>query len=200
MTDLLPSTDEPNVGRWIAAIMAVFLIGAASGGVLFGWLGESIRHIPSDVAERVHLRHIQRPMRICDQSLAPRRFAVYRIARHGSVSGPWGWRWCMEVWPNRSRAWLAGLIGAAANFGYMLIAAVAVVLKELAAGYQLAYPDVLWSGTGFLDVTHPVLRPGMAALATGEESRRHFPLADQRPLRRIDRHGRALGLIALWSI
>jgi MFS family permease len=39
----------------------------------------------------------------------------------------------MEIWPDRSRAFLAGLIGAAANVGYLLIALLGFVLGSLIA-------------------------------------------------------------------
>jgi MFS family permease len=47
------------------------------------------------------------------------------------MGGEWslGVALVMEVWPDGSRAILAGLIGAAANFGYMLIAAVGLALQ-----------------------------------------------------------------------
>ena len=40
LKDLL--TDQAQSDRWFGVIMAVFLVGAASGGVLFGWLGDKI--------------------------------------------------------------------------------------------------------------------------------------------------------------
>jgi MFS transporter, SHS family, sialic acid transporter len=39
----------------------------------------------------------------------------------------------MEVWPNRSRAFMAGLIGAAANVGYLLVGVIGIVLVEFLA-------------------------------------------------------------------
>src|SRR3954464_15360993 len=38
--DLLHTTDESLVGLWFSVITAGFLVGAATGGVLFGWLGD----------------------------------------------------------------------------------------------------------------------------------------------------------------
>ena len=37
-----PSASSGDTAKWFGAIIAVFLIGAASGGVLFGWLGDKI--------------------------------------------------------------------------------------------------------------------------------------------------------------
>src|SRR5258708_3894207 len=46
------------------------------------------------------------------------------------MGGEWslGVALVMEIWPNRSRALLAGLIGAAANVGYLLVAVLALGL------------------------------------------------------------------------
>src|SRR5258708_783387 len=43
--DLLGTTDPKQLGRWIAIITAGFLVGAATGGVFFGWLGDRIGRV-----------------------------------------------------------------------------------------------------------------------------------------------------------
>jgi len=43
--DLLNTTDESLVGLWFSVITAGFLVGAATGGVLFGWLGDRIGRV-----------------------------------------------------------------------------------------------------------------------------------------------------------
>ena len=45
LSDLLGTTDDTQLGRWIAIITAGFLVGAATGGVLFGWLGDRIGRV-----------------------------------------------------------------------------------------------------------------------------------------------------------
>ena len=42
MRDLLPEVDEAEIGEWFAWFQCAFLLGAASGGWLFGWLGDRI--------------------------------------------------------------------------------------------------------------------------------------------------------------
>jgi MFS family permease len=37
----------------------------------------------------------------------------------------------MEVWPNRSRAFMAGLIGAAANVGYLVVGVIGFILSQI---------------------------------------------------------------------
>ena len=40
LQDLLRVTDDALVGRWMGYITASFLVGAALGGLIFGWLGD----------------------------------------------------------------------------------------------------------------------------------------------------------------
>src|SRR5688500_18194873 len=43
--DLLKTTDEGVVGLWFNVVIACFLVGAATGGVVFGWLGDRIGRV-----------------------------------------------------------------------------------------------------------------------------------------------------------
>src|SRR5260370_8015235 len=45
LQDLLPGASEAVIGRWFSVAMAVFLVGAAAGGVLFGWLGDKVGRV-----------------------------------------------------------------------------------------------------------------------------------------------------------
>ena len=45
MTDLLHTSDEGLIGVWFGVVTAGFLVGAATGGVLFGWLGDRIGRV-----------------------------------------------------------------------------------------------------------------------------------------------------------
>ena len=49
------------------------------------------------------------------------------------MGGEWslGVALVMEVWPNRSRAFMAGLIGAAANVGYLLVGIIGLILSQI---------------------------------------------------------------------
>src|SRR5262245_15056366 len=40
-----PPANEAAVSQWFSVIIAVFLVGAATGGVLFGWLGDRIGRV-----------------------------------------------------------------------------------------------------------------------------------------------------------
>src|SRR5262249_42155984 len=43
--DLLATTDEGQIGLWFGVVTAGFLVGAATGGVVFGWLGDRIGRV-----------------------------------------------------------------------------------------------------------------------------------------------------------
>src|SRR3954462_4971979 len=45
LRELLGITDEKVIGLWFSVATAGFLVGAATGGVLFGWLGDRIGRV-----------------------------------------------------------------------------------------------------------------------------------------------------------
>jgi MFS family permease len=137
MTDLLGDVPEGLVGKWIGVVTALFLIGAATGGVLFGWLGDRIGRVRAMTLSVLCYAIFTG---LCGFATDAWQLAVLRCIASLGMGGEWalGVSLVMEIWPNRSRAWLAGLIGAAANVGYLLIAVLklglAFVLAELIVG------------------------------------------------------------------
>ncbi len=119
--DLLQTHDKLVLDRWIAVITAVFLIGAATGGVLFGWLGDRIGRVRAMTLSVLTYALFSGACGLANEAW---QVALFRFLAALGMGGEWslGVALVMEVWPNRSRAWLAGVIGAAANFGYMFIA------------------------------------------------------------------------------
>src|SRR5271157_347693 len=45
LRDLLQISDDGEIGLWFSVATAAFLVGAATGGVLFGWLGDRIGRV-----------------------------------------------------------------------------------------------------------------------------------------------------------
>src|SRR5579864_7645845 len=45
LQDLVGSSKESEIGVWFSVATAGFLVGAATGGVLFGWLGDRIGRV-----------------------------------------------------------------------------------------------------------------------------------------------------------
>jgi MFS family permease len=81
----------------------------------------------------------------CGFVVAPWQLATLRFAGALGMGGEWalGVALVMEMWPGASRAWLAGLIGAFGNLGYLLLACIALGLNALAKHQQAigATPD-----------------------------------------------------------
>lgn len=136
LNDLLNTTDKAITTPWLAAITAVFLIGAATGGVVFGWLGDRIGRVRAMTLSVLTYACFSG---VCGLATDVRQIAIFRFIAALGMGGEWslGVALVMEVWPDRSRAWLAGVIGAAANFGYMIIAVAGLglvyILQDLGA-------------------------------------------------------------------
>lgn len=128
--ELLGTTDRAEIGKWIAVITAVFLIGAATGGVLFGWLGDRIGRVKAMTLSVLTYAVFSGACGLAGEAW---QVALLRFIASLGMGGEWslGVALVMEIWPDRSRAWLAGVIGAAANFGYMVIAVAGLALLEI---------------------------------------------------------------------
>ncbi len=132
LQELLGETDESRIGVWFGVIMAGFLVGAATGGVLFGWLGDRIGRVRAmTLSVLVYALFTG----ACGLAQTAHQIAILRFIAALGMGGEWslGVALVMELWPNRSRALLAGLIGAAANVGYLLIGVVGLGLTSIIA-------------------------------------------------------------------
>jgi SHS family sialic acid transporter-like MFS transporter len=130
LKELLQSDATPEaVNRWYGVVMACFLVGAATGGVLFGWLGDKIGRVR---AMTVSVLLYSVSSGLSATSISPLELAALRFLGALGMGGEWalGVALVMEVWPNASRAWLAGWIGAFGNLGYTLVGTVALGLNH----------------------------------------------------------------------
>ncbi len=127
--DLLGTTDKGEIGRWFGVITASFLVGAATGGVLFGWLGDRIGRVR---AMTLSILTYALFSGLCAFVTAPWQMTGLRFCSALGMGGEWslGVALVVEIWPDRSRALLAGLIGAAANVGYLLLALLGLWLSN----------------------------------------------------------------------
>src|ERR1700733_10932113 len=139
LKDLLAGThasvDDAN--KWFGAIIAVFLIGAASGGVLFGWLGDKIGRVR---AMSLSIFTYAIFTGACGFATEAWHIAALRFVASLGMGGEWslGVALVNEVWSGKSRAVTAGLIGAAANIGYLLVAVLSMVLLSFISSAQHA--------------------------------------------------------------
>jgi SHS family sialic acid transporter-like MFS transporter len=128
--DLLRTSDEAVVGLWFGIITAGFLVGAATGGVLFGWLGDRIGRVR---AMALSVLTYALFTGLCGIVAEAWQVGALRFIASLGMGGEWslGVALVMEVWPNKSRAFMAGLIGAAANVGYLLVGFAGLALLQL---------------------------------------------------------------------
>jgi MFS family permease len=135
LASLPVSEQEKVIGLWFGIITAGFLVGAATGGVLFGWLGDRIGRVR---AMALSVLTYALFTGLCGIVAEAWQVGVLRFIASLGMGGEWslGVALVMEVWPNRSRAFMAGLIGAAANVGYLLVGLVGLGLLSFLETFE----------------------------------------------------------------
>lgn len=130
-----PAAVEQQLALWFGIVTAGFLIGAATGGVVFGWLGDRIGRVRAMTLSVLTYAVFTGLCGVCTH---PAQILLLRFVAALGMGGEWslGVALVMEVWPNRSRAFMAGLIGAAANVGYVLVGVVQVFLTPMLATFH----------------------------------------------------------------
>jgi MFS family permease len=124
LQDLLGgNAPETTISLWMSVTTAAFLVGAATGGVLFGWLGDRLGRVRAMTLSVLTYAVLSG---LCGIARSPGQIALLRLFAALGMGGEWalGVALVMEIWPEKSRGFLAGLIGAAANVGFLLIALV----------------------------------------------------------------------------
>jgi MFS family permease len=128
------ATSNPAIkGEWFGVIMSVFLIGAATGGVVFGWLGDRIGRVR---AMSLSILTYAIFTGLCGLAAEAWHIAVLRFIASLGMGGEWslGVALVNELWPEKSRTLVAGLIGAAANVGMLLVGVLSLVLVSFLEG------------------------------------------------------------------
>ncbi len=113
------TADKAFIGHWMGIITACFLVGAAGGGLVFGWLGDRIGRVRA-LSASILTYSLFTGLVFFAQT--PLQLGVLRFIAALGMGGEWslGVALVMEVWPERLRPWLAGWIGAAGNLGFLL--------------------------------------------------------------------------------
>jgi MFS transporter, SHS family, sialic acid transporter len=118
------ATPEPVVTRWFAWFQAAFLFGAAAGGWLFGWVGDRLGRVRGMTMAVGCYSFLTVACYFAESVDA---MMILRFLACLGVGGVWPNAVALvsEAWPNASRPVLAGLLGAAANVGFVLLGVVA---------------------------------------------------------------------------
>src|SRR2546430_3514344 len=103
--DLLGTSDPSQVSRWVAVITAGFLVGAATGGVLFGWLGDRIGRVRAMMLSVLTYAVFTG---LCGVVGEAWQVGALRFIASLGMGGEWslGVALVMEVWPNKSLAFM----------------------------------------------------------------------------------------------
>ena len=128
MSELLHGATERDLGWWNGIIAAMFLWGAAVGGLVFGWLGDKIGRVRSMSISILIYSAFTGLLYFAN---SPQYIATMRFIAAIGMGGEWalGVALVMEVWDAKYRPILAGLIGAASNVGFVLIGVLGASIK-----------------------------------------------------------------------
>jgi MFS family permease len=113
------------IGHWLGVITACFLLGAALGGLVFGWLGDRVGRVRAMIMSVLAYSLFTGVMYFAN---SPWQLGLCRFLAAIGMGGEWslGVALVMEAWPRDKRPLMAGLIGAAANVGYALVALIGI--------------------------------------------------------------------------
>ncbi len=127
--------DERAVTEWFAWYQAAFLFGAATGGWIFGWLGDRIGRTRS-LAMSILCYSLFTGW--CYFAQSPLELLVLRFLACQGIGGAWPNTVALvaEAWPEASRPFLAGLLGTAANVGQVLMGVIGLFFDVTDTGWR----------------------------------------------------------------
>jgi MFS family permease len=125
---LAKGASEFDIKWWHQVIDACFLFGAALGGLVFGWLGDRIGRVKAMAFSILVYSGFTGLLYFVR---APEHIAILRFTAAVGMGGEWalGVALVMEVWSAKYRPLLAGMIGAAANVGFLIVGVIGAVIK-----------------------------------------------------------------------
>jgi MFS family permease len=128
LQDLLRVESDRDIGLWMGYITALFLVGAAGGGLIFGWLGDRIGRVRAMVLSVLAYSLFTGCSYFAQRAW---QLGMFRFLAALGMGGEWslGVALVMECWPEKHRPLLAGAIGAASNMGFGLLGALGAVFQ-----------------------------------------------------------------------
>jgi SHS family sialic acid transporter-like MFS transporter len=164
---------DRQTGLWNGRIIASFLVGAALGGWVFGWLGDRLGRLRAMALSVLTYASFTG---FCGLARSAEQLAGLRFLSALGMGGEWslGVALVMEVWAPHARPVLAGLIGAVGNLGYILTGLLVDAVQRMGAtmdsgGWRwvlglCVFPAVL---TFFLRIFVPESEKWLHAVSTG---------------------------------
>lgn len=122
--EVTPALLKQERPRWAALFDSAFLVGAATGGLVFGWWGDRwgrVRAMGASILCYSLFSCLSYPVS------TPHQLVLLRFGSGLGVGGMWptGVSLAAEAWADVSRPMLAGLLGTSANVGIVLLSTVA---------------------------------------------------------------------------
>jgi MFS family permease len=170
---------ESEVSEWFTRYIALFLLGAALGGWVFGWYADHSGRVNAMAISILWYAgftglsyFVQTPAQMC----------VIRFIACMGIGGMWpcGVALVAEAWPDVSRPTLAGLIGMSANVGIALLSIVVKQIGQAWPAYELTADSWRWM---FLLGAIPLV-PGVLTYFVVPESPRWLQQQQRRPAER----------------
>jgi hypothetical protein len=126
LADITTGNLEEQVGKWFSWYLCAFLMGAAAGGLFFGWMGDRVGRAK---AMGVSILCFSAVTGLSYFVTSLEQLVFLRFIACMGIGGMWpnGVALASEAWPEGSRPLLAGLIGTAANFG---LAAMGMIARQ----------------------------------------------------------------------
>jgi SHS family sialic acid transporter-like MFS transporter len=176
LQSLIKSATPEQIKTWHGIIDGLFLLGAACGGLVFGWMGDRIGRVR---AMSISILTYSLFTGLCYFAQTPLQIGLLRFISAIGMGGEWslGVALVMEVWEAKRRPILAGLIGAAANVGFVSIAIVGMLFPVT----QTSWRWVMLAGA------LPALLTFLIRLFVPESEkwRKSQEIAPSRPLREL---------------
>ncbi len=133
----LPAS-HPDVALWAGGIQAVLLIGWATGGILFGVLSDKIGRTKA-MLYTILIYSVFTGLSCFVQNIE--QLALCRFLTGLGVGGEWacGAALIAEVFPTRSRTWVACILQSAASIGIILANTICSSLKAHGYDWRVAF-------------------------------------------------------------
>lgn len=127
--------DEGYIQYWMGIVTACFLLGAAGGGLVFGWLGDRIGRVR---AMTLSILSYSIFTGLCYFASKPWQLGAMRFVASLGMGGEWslGVALVMEAWPAKLRPLMAGCIGAAANVGMVIVGVIGICFPVTATSWR----------------------------------------------------------------
>jgi MFS transporter, SHS family, sialic acid transporter len=192
---------DTEIGHYFGLALAMWLWGAAAGGVIFGRLGDRFGRVKPLMAAVVTYSIFTG---LSAFSAHWTQFAACRFLGALGLGGAWPLSVALmvETWPDRYRSVLAGLMGAGANVGFLIAATYSRYMGS--HGYDWRWTIGIGFFIGVSSLVVIAFVPETTKYRLAKEKAKRARLADlfSRPYRRATIVGSLLstvGLLGTWG-